>query len=175
MIGSIAGAAVAFVVFPTRTRTTLDAAVATWCDELKGLLQAARDGASGLVLITRSQALDRAYRDLAAAAKPLGLPWQLVTRPGHVRQALAIFMACTYWARVFARRVGTDAALEGTDFKADIDANLALVQTVRDKASAYFYQVGRIGAPVDRHLPISKDDAELGLEMIGVSLNRLHL
>lgn len=29
--------------------------------------------------------------------------------------------------------------------------------------------------PVDRHLPISRDDAELGLEMIGVSLNRLHL
>ncbi len=175
MIGSIAGAAVAFVVFPTRTRTTLDAAVATWCDELIGLLQAARDGTSGMVLVARSQALDRAYRELAAAAKPLGLPWQLVTRPGHVRQALAIFMACTYWARVFARRVGTDAELEGTDFKEDIEANLELVRSVRGKGSAYFYEVGRIGAPVDRHLPISKDDAELGLEMIGVSLNRLHL
>lgn len=84
-------------------------------------------------------------------------------------------MACTYWARVFARRVGTDADAVGAAFKDDIDANLALVQSVRDKASAYFYEVGRIGGPVDRHLPISRDDAELGLEMIGVSLNRLHL
>ncbi|OCP03439.1 MULTISPECIES: FUSC family protein [unclassified Ensifer] len=175
LIGSLAGAAVAFFVFPTRTRTTLGAAVVTWCDELTGLLQAARDGASGLALVARSQALDRAYRDLAAAAKPLGLPWQLVTRPGHVRQTLAIFLACTYWARVFARRVGTDATTEGSDFTADLDENIARVRSVRGKASTYFYQVGRIGAPVDRHLPISRDDAELGLEMIGVSLNRLHL
>jgi uncharacterized membrane protein YccC len=175
LIGSIAGAAVAFFVFPTRTRTTLDATVATWCNELIGLMQAARDGASGLVLLARSQALDRAYRDLAAAAKPLGLPWQLVTRPGHVRQTLAIFLACTYWARVFARRVGAEAVEEGSDFTMELDASIARTRTVRDKASAYFYEVGRIGAPVDRHLPISRDDAELGLEMIGVSLRRLHL
>ncbi|HEV7322758.1 MAG TPA: FUSC family protein [Ensifer sp.] len=175
LIGSIAGASVAFFVFPTRTRTTLDAAVTAWCNELTGLLQAARDGASGLVLVTRSQALDRSYRDLAAAAKPLGLPWQLVTRPGHVRQTLAIFLACTYWARVFARRVGTEAIEDGSDFTMDLDENIERVRSVREKASAYFYEVGRIGAPVDRHLPISRDDAELGLEMIGVSLNRLHL
>lgn len=175
LIGSIAGAAVAFFVFPTRTRTTLDAAVAAWCDELAGLLQAARDGASGLVLLARSQALDRSYRDLAAAAKPLGLPWQLVTRPGHVRQTLAIFLACTYWARVFARRVSTDAKEEGSDFATELDESLRRIRSVREKASAYFYEVGRIGAPVDRHLPISRDDADLGLEMIGVSLNRLHL
>ncbi|MBP1875339.1 putative membrane protein YccC [Ensifer adhaerens] len=172
LIGSIAGAAVAFVVFPTRTRTSLDLAIKSWCGELTGLLQAAKEGASGMALIVRSQALDRAYRDLAAAAKPLGVSWQLVTRPGHVRQTLAIFMGCTYWARVFARRVA-DEAVDPT-FLSDIDENLALVRSIEEKGAGYFYDVGRVAGPVDRHLPISKDDAGLGLEMIGISLNRLH-
>lgn len=174
LIGSIAGAAVAFVVFPTRTRTSLDAAIKSWCAELTGLMQAAREGQSGMALIVRSQALDRAYRDLAAAAKPLGVSWQLVTRPGHVRQTLAIFMGCTYWARVFARRVADEADAVDTTFLNDIDQNLALVRSIEEKGAGYFYDVGRVAGPVDRHLPISKDDAELGLEMIGISLNRLH-
>ncbi|NVD38657.1 FUSC family protein [Ensifer sp. HO-A22] len=174
LIGSIAGAAVAFVVFPTRTRTSLDLAIKTWCDELTGLLQAAKNGGSGMALIARSQALDRAYRDLAAAAKPLGVSWQLVTRPGHIRQTLAIFMGCTYWARVFARRVGDEAEPEGSTFLRDIDENLALVRSIEERGAGYFYDSGRVAGPVSRHLPISKDDAELGLEMIGISLNRLH-
>lgn len=174
LIGSIAGAAVAFVVFPTRTRTSLDLAIRTWCSELAGLLQAAKDGASGMALIARSQSLDRTYRDLAAAAKPLGVSWQLVTRPGHVRQTLAIFMGCTYWARVFARRVADEAEAVGSTFHRDIEDNLALVRSIEEKGAGYFYDVGRVAGPVDLHLPISKDDAELGLEMIGISLNRLH-
>lgn len=174
LIGSIAGAAVAFVVFPTRTRTSLDLAIKSWCGELTGLLQAAKEGGSGMALIMRSQALDRAYRDLAAAAKPLGVSWQLVTRPGHVRQTLAIFMGCTYWARVFARRVADEADAVHSTFLSDIDDNLALVRSIEEKGAGYFYDVGRVAGPVDRHLPISKDDAALGLEMIGISLNRLH-
>ncbi|OCP19065.1 MULTISPECIES: FUSC family protein [unclassified Ensifer] len=174
LIGSIAGAAVAFVVFPTRTRTSLDLAIKAWCGELTGLLQAAKDGGSGMALIMRSQALDRAYRDLAAAAKPLGVSWQLVTRPGHVRQTLAIFMGCTYWGRVFARRVVDEADVSGPTFHGDIDDNLALVRSIAEKGAGYFYDVGRVAGSVDRHLLISKDDAELGLEMIGISLNRLH-
>lgn len=174
LIGSIAGAGVAFVVFPTRTRTSLDSAMKVWCSELTGLLQAARDGATGMALIVRSQALDRAYRDLAAAAKPLGVSWQLVTRPGHVRQTLAIFMGCTYWARVFARRVADEADAVGSTFHSDIDDNLALVRSIEEKGAGYFYDISRVAGPADRHLPISKNDAELGLEMIGISLDRLH-
>ncbi len=127
-----------------------------------------------MALIMRSQALDRAYRDLAAAAKPLGVSWQLVTRPGHVRQTLAIFMGCTYWARVFARRVADEADAVDSTFLGDIDDNLALVRLIEEKGAGYFYDTGRVAGPIDRHLPISKDDAELGLEMIGISLNRLH-
>ncbi|MGH6805269.1 MAG: FUSC family protein, partial [Ensifer adhaerens] len=138
LIGSIAGAGVAFVVFPTRTRTSLDLAIKTWCGELAGLLQAAKDGASGMALIVRSQALDRAYRDLAAAAKSLGVSWQLVTRPGHIRQTLAIFLGCTYWARVFARRVADEADAVGSTFHREIDDNLALVRSIEEKGAGYF-------------------------------------
>lgn len=175
LIGSVAGAAVAFLVFPTRTRTALDRAVKAWCNNLTALLQDARDGRAGLPLIARSQALDRTYRDLAAAAKPLGVSWQLVTRPGHVRQTLAVFMGCTYWARIFARRM-PEAADNGADqFIAQIEENLKIAGKVRERGAAYFYQTRRVAAPVERHLPISKDDAQLGLEMISISLERLHV
>ncbi|PND22004.1 hypothetical protein CN934_08215 [Ensifer sp. MMN_5] len=173
LVGSVAGAAVAFVVFPTKTRTTLDGAIRNWCDKLAELLEEARRGTSGLDLVTRSQALDRAYRDLAAAAKPLGVSWQLVTRPGHVRQTLAVFMGCTYWARIFARKM-SQAAESPDDFAAQIAENLKLASKVRETGADYFYRSRSVAAPVERHLPVSRDDAGLGLEMVAVSLERLH-
>ncbi|MBP1882097.1 FUSC family protein [Sinorhizobium mexicanum] len=175
LIGSVAGAAVAFLVFPTRTRTTLDAAIKGWCDTLIALLEDAKKGTAGLSLIAQSQALDRAYRDLAAAAKPLGASWQLVTRPGQVRQTLAVFMGCTYWARIFARRMPEAADGDAPQFVAEIEENLKIAKQVRGNGAAYFYETRRVGAPVERHLPISRDDAQLGLEMISISLRRLHI
>ncbi|WFU49242.1 FUSC family protein [Sinorhizobium terangae] len=175
LIGSVAGAAVAFLVFPTRTRTTLDAAIKAWCNALMALLEDAKKGTSGLSLIVQSQALDRAYRDLAAAAKPLGASWQLVTRPGHVRQTLAVFMGCTYWARIFARRMPNAADGDTAQFVAEIEKNLETAGKVRETGAAYFYETRQVAAPVERHLPISKDDAQLGQEMISISLERLHV
>lgn len=176
LIGSIAGAAVAFVVFPTKTRTTLDAAIRNWCDMLIELLDEAKSGATGRALINRSQALDRAYKDLAAAARPLGVSWQLVTRPGHVRQTLAVFMGCTYWARIFARQMseGDAASDRGADLMERIDDYLALTRKIRERGAENFYRSEGVGGPVERHLPISKGDARLGLDMIAVSLERLH-
>ncbi|MDW9596536.1 FUSC family protein [Sinorhizobium meliloti] len=173
LVGSVAGAAVAFVVFPTKTRTTLDAAIRNWCDKLSELLEEARRGTSGLDLVSRSQALDRAYRELAAAAKPLGVSWQLVTRPGHVRQTLAVFMGCTYWARIVARKMSQDPE-SPNDFAAQIEENLKLASKVRETGADYFYRSRSVAAPVERHLPVSRDDAGLGLEMVAVSLERLH-
>ncbi|MDX0425734.1 FUSC family protein [Sinorhizobium medicae] len=173
LIGSVAGAAVAFVVFPTSTRTTLDAAIRNWCDRLVDLLEEAKKGTTGLNLVSRSQALDRAYRDLTAAAKPLGVSWQLVTRPGHVRQTLAVFMGCTYWARIVARKM-SQTMNDPAAFTARIEENLKLAGKVRENAAGYFYQSHSVAGPIERHLPVSRDDAGLGLEMVAVSLGRLH-
>ncbi len=98
-------------------------------DKLSELLEEARRGTSGLDLVSRSQALDRAYRELAAAAKPLGVSWQLVTRPGHVRQTLAVFMGCTYWARIVARKM-SQGPESPNDFAAQIEENLKLASRV---------------------------------------------
>jgi hypothetical protein len=102
MIGAVAGTFVAFVVFPASTRSNVDLALARWYDALGQLLDAARDGESRYRVIELSSRLDAAYRELTVAARPLGSAWSLVTRPGPIRQTLAMFLATSYWARIFA-------------------------------------------------------------------------
>ncbi|MGO6906477.1 FUSC family protein, partial [Rhizobium ruizarguesonis] len=103
VIGAVAGTAVAFLVFPARTRGALDAALARWFQALEDLLNAIGEGKSGFELIALSQKIDACYRDVTVAAKPLGSSWSVVTRPGQIRQTLAIFLSCTYWARILAK------------------------------------------------------------------------
>lgn len=59
-------------------------------------------------------------------------------------------------------------------FTARIEENLKLAGKVRENAAGYFYQSHSVAGPIERHLPVSRDDAGLGLEMVAVSLGRLH-
>lgn len=103
VIGSVAGLFVAFVIFPSSTRSTVELALARWYDSLGQVLDAVSAGEGRYRLIELSNKLDESYRDLTVAARPLGSPWSLVTRPGPIRQTLAVFLAASYWARVLAR------------------------------------------------------------------------
>ncbi|AGS22108.1 FUSC family protein [Rhizobium etli] len=172
VIGAAAGTAVAFVVFPARTRGALDAALARWFQALRELLGAIGEGKSGFELIALSQKIDACYRDVTVAARPLGSPWSVVTRPGQIRQTLAIFLSCTYWARVLARRY--EAPPADSDQKRLITADLALIADVARRGSACFFIRRKASRTTGRHLPVSREGARVGLEMIGSALERLY-
>ncbi|MFB2552101.1 FUSC family protein [Ensifer soli] len=172
LIGSAAGMAVAFLVFPTRTRATLDAALTGWYDAMDALLSAGpRDGVSALAeaqALAQAQALERAYRDVAAAARPLGSSWQVVTRPGHVRQTLALMMAATYWAKMAVQGAGGDSP-----DPAALDGAKARLAALRASGSECFYVPRPVRSVTRRHLPLSERKAALALEMVGLLLDRL--
>nr|WP_280923367.1 FUSC family protein [Rhizobium halophytocola] len=105
VIGTLAGMLVSATVFPTRSRVPLEAAVAGYYAALRALLEALGGRAAPAATMRRlAQDLDQAYGGLVDAARPIGTPWQVVTRPGKVRQTLSLFLATTYWARLAARQ-----------------------------------------------------------------------
>lgn len=170
MLGAAAGTLVAFVVFPARTRGALDVALGKWFTALEELLSAAF--ARELTLITRSQKLDAAYRDIAAAARPLGSSWSVVTRPGHIRQTLAIFLAATYWARIMAKEYN-GATCDAESMKL-IDTGRQRVRILMARQSECFFVDRKSKGGTGRHLPLSHADARLGVEMIASTLDRLY-
>lgn len=174
VIGAVTGMAVAFFVLPTRTQTTLGDALAKWFDAAQRLLEAAAEEKSGAELITLSKALDAAYRDVTQAARPLGVSWQLVTRPGHIRQTLAIMMAATYWSRIFARRVAFARAAEMDAIRPAIRDALTGLERVRAKGTGIFFVNRKPPQLQSRHLPIAHDGSRLGIEMIAATLDRLY-
>ncbi|MBW8788529.1 MAG: FUSC family protein [Rhizobium leguminosarum] len=172
MIGAVAGTAVAFLVFPARTRGALDAALARWFQALEDLLNAIGEGKSGFELIALSQKIDASYRDVTVAAKPLGSSWSVVTRPGQIRQTLAIFLSCTYWARILAK--SSTAPAEADALKRLIAADLALMKDAAAQGSTAFFIERKASRTTGRHLPLSREGTRLGLEMIGSALERLY-
>ncbi|PDS42600.1 hypothetical protein CO662_18730 [Rhizobium anhuiense] len=172
MIGAAAGTAVAFIVFPTRTRGALDAALARWFQALRELLGAIGEGKSGFDLIRLSQNIDGCYRDVTVAARPLGSSWSVVTRPGQIRQTLAIFLSCTYWARILAKSY--EASAPDDNLKTLIAADLALIDNAAPRGSSCFLITRKASRTTGRHLPLSREGAKLGLEMIGSALERLY-
>lgn len=172
MIGAAAGTAVAFLIFPTRTRGALDAALARWFQALRELLGAIGEGKSGFELIALSQKIDACYRDVTVTARPLGSSWSVVTRPGQIRQTLAIFLSCTYWARILAKSYDRPAADE--TLKTLIAAELAMIDTAARRGSSCFLIERKTSRTTGRHLPLSREGARLGLEMIGSALERLY-
>ncbi|AHG45592.1 membrane protein [Rhizobium leguminosarum bv. trifolii CB782] len=172
VIGAVAGTAVAFIVFPTRTRGALDAALARWFQALRDLLGALGEGKSSFELIALSQKIDVCYRDVTVAARPLGSSWSVVTRPGQIRQTLAIFLSCTYWARILAKSY--EASDAGDNLKTLIAADQALIDTAAPRGSTCFLIERKASRTTGRHLPVSRDGARLGLEMIGSALERLY-
>ncbi|MFS8147761.1 FUSC family protein [Rhizobium sp. BR 249] len=172
MIGAAAGTAVAFVVFPARTRGALDAALARWFQALRDLLGAIGEGKRGFELIALSQKIDACYRDVTVAARPLGSSWSVVTRPGQIRQTLAIFLSCTYWSRILAKSY--DAPAVDDDQKRLIAADLALIDDAAPRGSTCFVIERKASRTTGRHLPVSREGARVGLEMIGSALERLY-
>ncbi|PDT03516.1 hypothetical protein CO666_14645 [Rhizobium chutanense] len=172
VIGAVAGTAVAFIVFPTRTRGALDGALARWFQALRDLLDALGEGKGSFELIALSQRIDACYRDVTVAARPLGSSWSVVTRPGQIRQTLAIFLACTYWARILAKNYQTPDADD--NLHRLIAADLALIDNAAPRGSACFLIERKASRTTGRHLPLLREGARLGLEMIGSALERLY-
>ncbi|WP_193393701.1 FUSC family protein [Rhizobium ecuadorense] len=172
MIGAAAGTAVAFIVFPTRTRGALDSALARWFQALRDLLGALGEGKSSFELMALSQKIDGCYRDVTVAARPLGSSWSVVTRPGQIRQTLAIFLSCTYWARILAKSYEAPAAADTLNRL--IAADLALIDEAAPRGSSCFLIKRKASGTTGRHLPLSREGARLGLEMIGSALERLY-
>jgi uncharacterized membrane protein YccC len=171
-LGAAVGTLVAFVVFPARTRGALDVAVGKWFAALDELLAAASDGEQKNTLIGLSQKLDASYRDLTTTARPLGSSWSLVTRPGHIRQTLAIFLAATYWARIMAKY--HDPSVRDADAQQLIDADLAQAASAAKRGSECFFVDRKTPVRTGRHLPVSSAGSRLGVEMIGSTLVRLY-
>lgn len=172
VIGAIAGTLVAFLVLPARTRGTLDTAVAKWFDTLKQLLSAVSDKKSQPELIVISQKVDACYRDITLAARPLGSTWSIVTRPGQIRQTLAIFLSITYWSRILARNHTADVVDD--DLKRRIAADIGVLDAAAPRGSECFLVIRKQMRPTGRHLPLWREGTRLAVEMIGSTLERLY-
>nr|WP_210276879.1 FUSC family protein [Rhizobium sp. BK275] len=172
LIGAVAGTLVAFLVLPARTRGTLDTALTKWFETLKELLSAVSDKKSQPELIVISQKVDACYRDITLAARPLGSTWSIVTRPGQIRQTLAIFLSVTYWSRVLARNHHADAVDD--DLKRRIAADIGMLDSAAPRGSDCFLITRKQIRPTGRHLPLWREGARLAVEMIGSTLARLY-
>lgn len=170
LIGASAGIAVAFVVFPTKTRESMQKALDNWYDRLTELLQAAEAGSPKAQLVEVSRQLDLAYRNLTQTARPLGTSWSVVTKPGYVRQTLAIYLACTYWARVYARGYQPKKG-EGQETNAFQDLIKSLKE-LRQLGPSPFYSASVLRQHPE-HLPNAARGPRHALSMMGAMLNRL--
>lgn len=172
MIGAIAGTLVAFLVLPTRTRGALDTAVAKWFDALKELLSAVSEKKDQPELIALSQKVDACYRDITLAVRPLGSTWSIVTKPGQIRQTLAIFLSVTYWSRILARNNTADAVDDNLQRR--IAADLSLVEAAKPRGSECFVITRKQMRPASSHLPLWGEGSRPAVEMIGSTLDRLY-
>jgi uncharacterized membrane protein YccC len=174
LIGAVAGTAVAFLVFPASTRSNVETALARWCETMRQLLEAARDGGGRIKLVDLSRRLDASYRDLTIAAKPLGASWSIVTRPGRIRRTLAIFLAATYWARILANGMDVKDRSGIAALAPAIHDTLAVLDRAAARGADCFTVQSAPRQPSRRHLPIFRQGSRLGMEMIGSLLERLY-
>jgi uncharacterized membrane protein YccC len=182
LVGGLAGALVAFLVYPTRASTAAAAALDKYLAALRDLVAAARGRAHGEEaagdLFARSRVLDRRYADLALAVRPIGGPWGVVTRFGQVREKLLLLAACTHWARALARSFaagkGLDqAAVARIDAAAgELDAGIAAADARR--ASFFERREGTPAAAPPRGMPPDggEEDPAFALEVISVLIAR---
>lgn len=182
VIGSVAGAAVAFLVFPVRASTSVDTAYERYFGALDVLIAAARDQARGEKdvpnLLALSRVVDQNYSDLATAARPLGGPWSAVTRYGPVRQRLLVLAGCAHWARVLARglpqagTVDAETAERIGDLAEQVAARTAILAPM---GSSFFERPQRptIGMAPPRPLPLTDNDGPVfSLEVVKILLDR---
>jgi uncharacterized membrane protein YccC len=174
LIGALAGTFVAFVVLPASTRSSVELALLRWYDVLRQMLAAAEGGKGRLELVEMSRRLDAAYRDLTLAAKPLGTSWSMVTKPGQIRQTLAIFLASTYWARIFASNASASHQPPDAEVLASIKEASEILERVSGRGAECFVISRDVRRTDGRHLPIFRQGSRLGIEMCGNLLDRLY-
>ncbi len=61
--------------------------------------------------LARLRLLDKAYTELATAARPIGGRWGAVTRFVEVRERLLLLNGVAHWARVLARALPANVGL----------------------------------------------------------------
>ena len=181
VIGSVAGAAVAFLVFPARTTTNVAGALERYFDALREVIAAAKGRAlhepEPLHPLARSRLLDRAYTELAMAARPIGGRWGAVTRFGEVRERLLLLNGVAHWARVLGRALPANIALEDgqiariAELSGEIGSRIDAAAAVRE---SFFERTGRHGDVAPRPpLPISEEaDPVFAMEVIAGLLGR---
>ncbi|MGE0231917.1 MAG: FUSC family protein [Flavobacteriaceae bacterium] len=182
VIGGVAGAAVAFFVFPVRTSIGAAASLERFLDALSDLVRAAgermRGERGGTALLAMSRRLDRAYQDLAVAARPLGAPWGAVTRFGEIRQKLLPLSAAVHWARLLARSCPVGPKVED-ETKARFEARArevsALIEEARAQKEIFFERrKARKPADVAATAAIARaEDPALALDAIATLLRRV--
>jgi len=184
VIGSIAGTAVAFLVFPTRTGANAAAALDKFLAALRDLVAAAQSRArrepEPLHLLARSRLLDKSFTELAAAVRPIGGPWGAVTRFGEVRERLLILSGVVHWGRVLARSLPAEPKLNeeqvarllalGDELGRRIDAASAVRDVFFER-----HEGEESGSLAPRPpLPITEEtDPVLAMEVISTLLGRV--
>ncbi len=155
LIGALCGIAAAFLIFPVRTGGAVDAAMGDFLDALDELMAAACDEKKSADAITGAALkLDHKYGALAAAVRPLGGPWSVVTKFGSVRTKLLLLVSCAHWARVLASAMADG---EATDEERDMLAKLAAVAIEKTErlrmAGAEWFAAGDTPEPVPHKDP----------------------
>jgi uncharacterized membrane protein YccC len=189
VIGALSGVFVAFFVFPKRATSGVTDALDAYLTALQDLVSAAREQAhaeerdrqTARDLLALSRALDRNFADLAAAARPLGGPWNVVTRFGEVREKLLLLTGCTHWGRALARGVSRgetfseDELAQFDRLAAEIGRQIARARGTRGR---FFLKTppadsARMPKEPRRSLAVREDENPiLALEVISALLQR---
>lgn len=186
IIGSLAGAIVAFFVFPVRASVGAEGALIAYLDTLDDLVSLAgerlrsgqsQDGDPA----ARSRRLDERYAELALAARPLGAPWSAVTRFGDVREKLLVLSAIAHWGRVLARSAAVSRQRVNPEERERIELLCrdvaAATNVLRGRAARFFERSGDsdITGSAERPRPLPLDEGEsavFAFELILVLLDR---
>ena len=83
-------------------------------------------------------------------------------------------MACTYWARVFARNVAFSREDPDGAIRADIEADIKRLEAIAPRKGDCFFVARKTPRTAGQHLPLSRQGKRLGIEMVGSMLDRLY-
>ena len=148
LVGALAGMAVSFFVFPTRTENISRRGVDNFLGELDRLLEAVlenrRGNASPWKVLAVTRALDRRHTDIVATVRPLESGWISAPRRKLVRLGLLRLAALAYWAHRLAStaeaRQGADTLPGDDDIERSIAECRAEIAALRSGVGHFFRQ-----------------------------------
>ncbi|HVZ14370.1 MAG TPA: FUSC family protein [Bauldia sp.] len=185
LVGGIAGALVAFFVFPTRTSVGAAMALEKYLTALGELVNAVKvraDGATaGADLAGLSRSVDRLYTELATTVRPIGGPWGVVTRFGEVREKLLFLAAAAHWGRVLARSLWPGRKLDAEmaqRIERAVEGVAVQISEARRRKEMYFERPRASETTLTARTPwptatiTNDDDPAFALEVIGALIGR---